>query len=172
MDNKNIFKALSSPTRIKILKLLATKEIHLTGLAKEIGISKPVMSRHIKILEDVGLVNRRIIGNVHLLSARIQKLEKALEPFIETSTLEINKDKSLFDALKQIPSIEVRKIGKHRYIKSIDGEEGYYIYEINGKLPKKPINEYIVDRNITLDLKKIVSIKKKNIKIDLKNKKQ
>ena len=36
MGNKNLFKALSCETRIKILKILIQKEIHLSELAKEI----------------------------------------------------------------------------------------------------------------------------------------
>ena len=39
MSNKTVFKALSSDTRITILKILLQEEIHITGLAKKIGIS-------------------------------------------------------------------------------------------------------------------------------------
>jgi DNA-binding transcriptional ArsR family regulator len=171
MDNEKIFRALSSPTRIKILKILTNKEIHLSGLARELSISVPVTSRHIKILENVGLINKRIFGNVYLLTAKTKNLEKALEPFIEESTVEISKKRSLFDALKQVPGVDVKQLGKHQYIKSIDGEEGYYIYEVDGDLPKKPVDQYILDKNITLDLKKLISVKKKKIKIEVKRQK-
>lgn len=168
MGNKEIFQALSSPTRIKILKLLSIKEMHLTGLAKEIQISKPVTSKHIKKLEEAGLVKRRIIGNVHLLKSNIKNLEKTLESFTTESEVSVNKNESLFDALEQIPTIEVKKIGKDRYIKSIDGEKGYFIYEIDGKIPEKPINEYIINKDVSVDLKKILTVKKKNLKITIK----
>lgn len=168
MSNDGLFRALSSSTRIKILKVLVNKEMHLTGLAKEIGISVPVTSRHIKILEDVGLINKRIFGNTYLLKTKSRTLEKALDPFVEESSIEINKEKSLFDALKQVPGIEVKKLGKHQYIKSIDGEDGYYIYEVNGKPPNVPIDEYIVNKNVSLDLKKLVTVKKKKININVK----
>jgi len=171
MDNDKIFRALSSPTRLEILRILTNKEIHLSGLARELGISVPVTSRHIKTLENVGLINKRVFGNIYLLTAKIKNLETALEPFIEETTIEVNKKKSLFDALKQIPGVEVKKFGKHQYIKSIDGEEGYYIYEVNGKLPKKPVDQYIINKNITLDLKKLVSVKKKKININVKKQK-
>jgi len=171
MSNDKLFRALSSPTRLKILEILTSKEKHLTGLAKEINISVPVTSRHIKILENVGLINKRVFGNTHILTAKIRNLEQILEPFVEKSSIEINKKKSIFDALKQIPTIEIKKVGKNYYIKSIDGDEGYYIYEVDGKLPKKPINKYTIDKNVTLDLKKLVSVKKKKIKVKLKTKK-
>jgi hypothetical protein len=143
--------------------------MHLSGLARELKISIPVTSRHIKILEKVGLINKRIFGNTYLLTAKIKNLEEILDPFTQKSFIEVKKKDSIFDALKQIPGIEVKKIGKHQYIKSIDGEYGYYIYEVDGKLPKKPIDEYEIDKNITLDIKKLVSIKKKKIKVKLKN---
>jgi len=163
-----MFRALSSPTRIKILEILTHKEMHLTGLAKEIGISVPVTSRHIKILEKSNLVNKKVFGNTHILTAKTKNLEHLLETFNEKHSVEINKERSLFDALKQLPGIEIKKFGKNQYIKSIDGEDGYYIYEVNGKLPDMPINKFIINRNLSLDLKKIVTIKKKNIKINLK----
>ena len=171
MGNNSIFRALSSTTRIKILKILVNKEMHLSGLARELKISVPVTSRHIKILEDVGLINKRIFGNTYLLTSRIKNLEATLEPLIEESHIEIDKEKSVFEALKQIPGIEVKKVGNHQYIRSIDEDKGYYIYEVDGKLPKKPIEEYKIEKNITLDLKKLVSVKKKKIKINVKNSK-
>lgn len=170
MDNKNIFRALSCSTRIKILKILTKKEIHLSGLARELNISVPVTSKHIKILEKAGLINKRIIGNIHLLTTKIKNFENILEPFIEESTIFLDTKKSISDALEQIPSIEIKKIKNNFYIKSIDGDEGYYIYEVDGKLPKKPINKYNIDKNIKIDLKKLISVKKKEINIKLKNK--
>ncbi len=171
MSNNSIFKALSSPTRIKILQTLVNRELHLTALSKEIGISVPVTSRHIKTLENAGLINKRIIGNVHLLRIKTNNLEKLLQPYIDETELDLEKEQKLFDALKQIPGIKVKKIRNHQYIQSIDNEKGYYIYEVDGKLPDKPIDEYIVNKNINLDIKKIVTIKKKNIKINIKNSK-
>ena len=43
---------------------------------------------------------------------------------------------------------------------------------MDGKLPKKPIDEYKINKNITLDLKKLVSVKKKEIKVNVKNSKK
>lgn len=168
MDNNLIFKALSSPTRVKILQNLTIQEMHLSGLAREIGISVPVTSKHIKILENAGLINKKVYGNVYLLSIKINNLERLLEPFVEVRNILVDSEHSIFDALSQIPGITVEKEGKNHYISSIDGEEGYYIYEVDGKLPKKPINEYKINKKITLDLKKIISIKKKKINIDIK----
>jgi len=165
-----MFKALSSETRIKIIKILLNREIHLSGLARELNISVPVMSRHIKLLENVELIKKRVVGNVHLLSANIGSLEELLEPFIEESEIEINEHDSIFDALKQIPGIEIQRVGENQYITSIDGEKGYYIYEVDGKIPTKSINEFRPKKNITLELKKLVSVNKKKIEVKIPHK--
>ena len=170
MGNNELFKALSSKSRIKIIKMIVNRETHISELSRELKISKPVISRHIKILEKAGLVKRRIIGNVHLLYANVAVLEKAFDPFIEESDIEIGKNASLFDALKQLPGVETKTHGKNKYITSIGGEKGYYIYEVNGETPKKPIDEYKPEKDVTLQLKKLVPVGKKKIKIRFKEK--
>jgi len=172
MSNKTLFYALSSESRVKIIKKLVNKEIHLSQLSRELKLSKPVISRHIKILEDAGLIKRRIIGNVHLLSANIESLEKAFEPFIEESKIEIEKNTTVFEILKQLPGIETKSDGKNQFITSIDGDGGFYIYEVDGKIPKKAINEFKPEDNVTIKLKKLVPISKKKIRIDIKIKKK
>lgn len=170
MDNNRIFGALHSSTRVAIFQKLCQKEMHVSGLARELGISVPVTARHVKILEEAELINKRIIGNTYLLTAKYKRLEKTLEPFVTTSSVELEKKKSIFDALQQIPDIQIKKVGDSYYIQSIDGDEGYYIYEVDGKLPKKPIDEYILDKDVTLDIKKLVSVKKKKITVTIKGK--
>jgi len=167
MSNKNIFKALSSHTRMQIMKTLLIREMHLTRLAKELDVSVPVISRHVKILETAGLIQKRIIGNAHVLTANIGSLEKALEPFIEESVVKIKKHGSLFDALKQLPNIEIQQVGDNQYITSINGEKGYYIYEVDGKPPDVTIDEYRPKTNVTFQVKKLVPINKKKIEVKI-----
>lgn len=171
MGNNLLFKALSSETRLSILKLLAKKEMHLSELARRLKISTPVVSRHVKILEKANLIKTQTIGNIHLLSANIKGLEEQImDTFVERSTVKINENASLFDALKQLPNVEIKKIGENRYITSIDGEKGYYIYEVDGVPPQVPIDEYKPEKNIMLNLKKLVPVNKKKIKIKISSK--
>ena len=121
MGNMIVFKALSSETRIEIIKLLLTEEHHITGLARKIGISVPVMSRHVDILSDAGLVKKRIIGNVHLLSVNLNVFEHALDDFCDHTELHIVQNQSLFEALKQLPEIKFTKYKDKQFISSING---------------------------------------------------
>jgi len=56
------FAALSDPTRRAILARLAQGEATVQDLAKPFSISQPAISRHLKVLEDAGLIETRIQG--------------------------------------------------------------------------------------------------------------
>ena len=116
-------------------------------------------------------MNKKVIGNVHLLTANITNLEGLLIPFSKKSTVEINKNASLLDALKQIPGVEVHRVENNQYITSIDGEKGNFIYEVDGESPKIPINEYKPKNDVIIQLKKLVPIEKKKIEIKVKHQK-
>jgi len=172
MDNNIVFKALASKSRIKIIKICANKEIHLSELARKLKLSKPVISRHVKILEKAGILNKRIVGNVHLFSSNIEPLEKTFDFFVEDKKIDLKKDSTIFDALKQIPGVKTKNLGKNKYITSIDGEKGYYIYEVNGKIPEIPIDSFSPKKDATVKLKKLIPIEKKKIKIHIKKDKK
>jgi DNA-binding transcriptional ArsR family regulator len=52
------FAALADPTRRAILARLASGEASVTELAKPFAISQPAISKHLKVLERVGLISR------------------------------------------------------------------------------------------------------------------
>lgn len=58
-----VFKALADPTRLRIARLLATMELAVGELAQVLGQSQPRVSRHVGILCDAGLAERRREGS-------------------------------------------------------------------------------------------------------------
>ncbi|MFN3990590.1 MAG: ArsR/SmtB family transcription factor [Erythrobacter sp.] len=58
-----IFKALADPTRLRIARLLGAMELAVGELAQVLGQSQPRVSRHIGILCDAGLAERRREGS-------------------------------------------------------------------------------------------------------------
>ncbi|MEM7665051.1 MAG: metalloregulator ArsR/SmtB family transcription factor [Pseudomonadota bacterium] len=65
-----LFKALADPTRLRIARLLSTMELAVGELAQVLGQSQPRVSRHVGILCDAGLAERRREGSwVFLRSA-------------------------------------------------------------------------------------------------------
>ena len=49
-------KALSDPNRVKIIKILEQKEMCVCEIQAALGLAQPTISKHLKILEDAGLV--------------------------------------------------------------------------------------------------------------------
>ena len=56
------FAALADPTRRALLARLALGEATVMALAEPFAITQPAVSRHLKVLEEAGLITRRIDG--------------------------------------------------------------------------------------------------------------
>lgn len=72
-----IFFALSDPTRRAILRRLAEGPATVGALGEPFPISAPAISRHMKILERSGLVERRVEGREHRCELRPRALKDA-----------------------------------------------------------------------------------------------
>lgn len=62
-----VYGALADPTRRAILSALARREITVGTLAERFPISLNSVSKHVKVLEQAGLVRRRVEGREHWL---------------------------------------------------------------------------------------------------------
>lgn len=62
-DALDIFRALGDPTRLRIIHLLRAMELAVGEIAQVVGQSQPRVSRHVRILAEAGLVDRRKEGN-------------------------------------------------------------------------------------------------------------
>ncbi len=63
-----IFNALSDPTRLEIILFLRNGEKCVCEITPHLKLAQPVVSRHLKILKDAGLVKRRKKGTWHIYS--------------------------------------------------------------------------------------------------------
>ena len=54
-----VMKALADPTRIKILKMLEQRELCVCEIHAALHLAQPTISKHLKILEEAGLVDKR-----------------------------------------------------------------------------------------------------------------
>lgn len=57
------FAALADPTRRAILARLATGETTVMELAEPFEMSQPAVSKHLRVLEEAGLITRRVEGS-------------------------------------------------------------------------------------------------------------
>lgn len=71
------FRALADPTRRGMLASLALGEKSIGELAEPFTMSFAGVSKHVKVLEDAGLIARRKTGRTHLISIEAKPLEEA-----------------------------------------------------------------------------------------------
>ncbi|HVO55935.1 MAG TPA: metalloregulator ArsR/SmtB family transcription factor [Solirubrobacterales bacterium] len=79
MVNSDAFAALSHPIRRGIVERLATGPASVAEATDGFGVSKPAISKHLKVLEEAGVVSRTIVGRTHRLSLQPAALEEAAE---------------------------------------------------------------------------------------------
>jgi DNA-binding transcriptional ArsR family regulator len=84
MRGVELHAALADPTRRRILELLRDDEVSAGQLADEFAVSRPAVSRHLRVLREVGLVRSRVDGQrrLYALDPRpLAELDEWLEPY-------------------------------------------------------------------------------------------
>ena len=74
-----IFKALSDPVRLDILEFLRNGEKCVCEIIPEAKLIQPVVSRHLKILKDCGMIRDRKEGNRRLYSITDQRIFRIID---------------------------------------------------------------------------------------------
>ncbi len=69
-DLDSVFTALANPHRRQIVHLLALQPASIQQLAQQLGISLTAIHRHIRVLEDAALVQRKKSGRVNFLAIK------------------------------------------------------------------------------------------------------
>lgn len=73
----DMFKALAHPLRRDIVELLSGGAATVGEVTRDFAVSKPTISRHLKMLEEAGVVSRVIDGRTHHLALRPEALAEA-----------------------------------------------------------------------------------------------
>lgn len=76
-DLDRSFAACSHPIRRSILERLSEGEMTVGEATKDFGVSKPAISKHLKVLEEAGTIARVIDGRTHRLRLRAEPLDDA-----------------------------------------------------------------------------------------------
>jgi DNA-binding transcriptional ArsR family regulator len=71
------FAALAHPIRRRIVERLSGGVATVGEATQDLGVSKPTISRHLKLLEEAGVVSRVIEGRTHRLELRPESLGDA-----------------------------------------------------------------------------------------------
>lgn len=74
MQRRDVFQAIADPTRREIIGILCRQPLNLNAVAGNFNISRPAISKHIKILAECGLVVIRKQGRERYCEANLQPL--------------------------------------------------------------------------------------------------
>jgi DNA-binding transcriptional ArsR family regulator len=73
------FRALSHPIRRGIVERLAAGPATVGEVTRGFDVSKPAISKHLKVLEETGVITRVVEGRTHRLSLEPKVLEEAAD---------------------------------------------------------------------------------------------
>lgn len=94
------FRALADPTRRGMLANLALGEKSIGELAEPFAMSFAGASKHVKVLEEAGLIERRKVGRTHLIKIEAKPLEEAerwLRQWEKFWTVQLDRLEALID---------------------------------------------------------------------------
>lgn len=76
---RDVFQAIADPNRRAIIQLIASQKLTLNGVADHFDISRPAISKHIKILTECGLITINKQGRERYCEAQLEKLSEVAE---------------------------------------------------------------------------------------------
>ena len=76
------FEALGDPNRREILRLLGGEDLAVREIAEAMPISRPAVSRHLRLLKDAGLVAERAEGTRRIYQLQAEGLE-AVQAYVQ-----------------------------------------------------------------------------------------
>jgi DNA-binding transcriptional ArsR family regulator len=79
-----VFKALSDPTRRRVLQLLQNGPMSAGEISDRFDVSKPTMSAHFTVLKEADLVHAEKAGKSVIYHLKLSVLEEALLGFVDS----------------------------------------------------------------------------------------
>ncbi len=109
---RDVFQAIADPNRRAIIGLLAKQDLNLNQVADEFNISRPAVSKHIKILTECGLVTIKQEGRERYCSARLHQLAEVnewVEQYKKFWNSKLDALEVYLDKLQAKPSKKIKK---------------------------------------------------------------
>ncbi|MCK7554327.1 metalloregulator ArsR/SmtB family transcription factor [Chitinophaga sedimenti] len=76
---RDVFQAIADPTRREIINVLSRQALNLNAVAGHFDISRPAVSKHIRILTECGLIVVKQQGRERFCHADLRKLREVSE---------------------------------------------------------------------------------------------
>ena len=80
---RDVFQAIADPTRRAIINMISRQSLNLNAVAENFDISRPAISKHIKILTECGLIVIKQQGRERYCEAKLERLNEVSEWVIQ-----------------------------------------------------------------------------------------
>ena len=116
---RDVFQAIADPTRREIISMIAHKSLNLNAVAEKFDISRPAISKHIKILTECGLIVINQKGRERHCEANLKKLNEVsdwVEQYREFWNKKLDALENYLGELqtKNLKTLKTRKNAKRR----------------------------------------------------------
>ncbi|MRI03599.1 ArsR family transcriptional regulator [Limosilactobacillus reuteri] len=74
VDYLDVYKALASPVRLRLIKLLSKKQLSIMELASKVGLSSTIVSKHLDKLADVHIIEFHRVGHHKVAKLRVDQI--------------------------------------------------------------------------------------------------
>ncbi|MCW3108245.1 MAG: winged helix-turn-helix transcriptional regulator [Segetibacter sp.] len=107
---RDVFQAIADPTRREIINMIANQSLNLNSVAGNFDISRPAISKHIKILTECGLITIKQQGRERFCEANLKSLSQVFDWIEKYRVFWTGKLDALENFLaKETPSTNKRK---------------------------------------------------------------
>lgn len=79
IERRDVFQAIADPTRRMIIKKLSEGSCNLAGIIEDFDMSRQAIAKHIKVLNECGMVSITQKGREQLCEARLGQLDDVMD---------------------------------------------------------------------------------------------
>jgi DNA-binding transcriptional ArsR family regulator len=76
---RDVFQAIADPTRREILNMIAHRSLNVNSVAENFDVSRTAIYKHLKLLEECGMVTVKQKGRERMCEAKLDQLEMVSE---------------------------------------------------------------------------------------------
>ena len=114
---RDVFQAIADPTRREIISMIAHQSLNLNSIADQFHISRPAVSKHIKILTECGLIIIKQQGRERHCEAKLDKLNEVshwVEQYKKFWTQKLDSLEVYLEELQANKNLKSKKNAKHK----------------------------------------------------------
>jgi DNA-binding transcriptional ArsR family regulator len=111
---RDVFQAIADPTRRQIIHMIAGKSMHLNEVAEHFPISRPAISKHIRILTECGLITVHRKGRERHCEVKPEKLNEVSEWVEQYREIWTQKLDALEDYLSKMKPVKSKKHARRK----------------------------------------------------------